>query len=275
VGQRAVAWVIDDAPVPAELAWTLVVIARRCDDNGRGSYQSTGTIAEKTGKSAKQAQRDVAKLRELGLIVPGDQSLVAHLPIGQRPVVYNLPLHLKGPKPAKESRNKSGLKKEPDATTPMEGTPPMQGTPPMDGEWTPPMDAPGTPPMQGNQRTPMNNPIEERSGVECARSGRFAPSIGDEDDDQPLILGQTPARKTRWTNWREEDLELLTSLVGSDKVISDGSRSPAGVYTLRKVYESLEVFPGSPKEWPGRWAQTVEETTGIVAWLAGHGLEPA
>jgi hypothetical protein len=163
VGQRAVAWVIDDAPVPADLAWTLVVIARRCDDSGRGSYQSTPTIAAKAGKSVKQTQREIVRLRELGLLLLGNQSLVAHLPSGQRPTVYDLPLKLKGPKPVKESRNPTGGKKESADTPPMEGTPPLQGTPPLDGDGTPPLQAPGTPPLEGDQRKPLNNPLNNPS----------------------------------------------------------------------------------------------------------------
>jgi hypothetical protein len=114
VSIRAVAWVIDEAPVPAELAFTLIVIARRCDENGKGSYQSVKTIAEKAGKSEDQAARDIKRLRKLGLILLGDQTLPEKhgIPKGRRPVVYDLPLELKGPKPAKASKNKTGRKKQ-------------------------------------------------------------------------------------------------------------------------------------------------------------------
>lgn len=191
VSARAVAWVIHEAPVPSDLAFTLTVIAARCDEHGRGSRQSTATIAALTGKSPKQAQRDVVRLRELGLLVLGDQSLVDHLPAGQRPTVYDVPLGLKGPKPVKESRNKAGGKKTPDtppmdgtppahgspgagpahaggvstgrltddpATPPTDGTPPTGGTPPMDGGSTPPTQGIPTPPMDGSQTTLLKNP---------------------------------------------------------------------------------------------------------------------
>jgi hypothetical protein len=160
VSARAVAWVIHDAPVPADLAFTLNVIAARCDEHGRGSYQSVATVAEKTGKSPDQARRDIKRLLQLGLLLLGDQSLVNHLPPGQRPVVYDVPLHLRGPKPVKESRNKTGGKK-PD-TPGMDARGGMDATPGMDAPGTPCMDA-GRPlaPMQVKQ--PLNNPMNNPS----------------------------------------------------------------------------------------------------------------
>lgn len=153
------AWVIDDAPVPPDLAWTLIVIARRCDDSGRGSYQSMATLAAKTGKSEKQARRDVARLLELGLIRSGDQSLPERngVPLGRRPTVYDVVLDLQGEKPARQSKNPTGLSKE-GSTPPMQATPPIQGTPPMHGVPTPPMEGHPTPPMHGSQIKPLKNP---------------------------------------------------------------------------------------------------------------------
>lgn len=141
VSVRAVAWVLDEAPVPTEQFPTLMAIAANCDEHGRGSRQSKKTIAARTGKSPQQVGRDIASLLEDGLIKEGDQSLAAHLPAGQRPVVYDVVLGLKGPKPSKRSKNPSGVKK---ALTPtMEGTPTMDGTPAMDGVSTPTMEGQG------------------------------------------------------------------------------------------------------------------------------------
>ncbi|MCG5464293.1 hypothetical protein MED01_002459 [Micromonospora sp. MED01] len=182
VGFRAVAWVLEEAPVPADLAWMLTVIARRCDEHGKGSWQTTKTMASVAGKSVKQAQREVVQLRKLGLIVPGNQSLVAHLPAGKRPTVYDVPLHLKGPKPLKESRNKSGLRKEVETVTPpMDGSPPLQGTPPIEGEPTPPLDGESTPPLQGRQKKPLNNPLNNPSSL-SARTSVPAPREPDTED---------------------------------------------------------------------------------------------
>lgn len=135
----------------------------------------------------------------------------------------------------------------------------------------------GTRESTGAKNTPEEHTrgTQERSGVECPPSGRFAPSGPDDDaNDQPLILNLDSRRTTRWTNWRQEDLNLLAELVGSDKVRSDGTISAAGVYSIQHLYNSLTTFPGDPKEWPGRWMKTVAETTGVDNWLARYGLEP-
>ncbi|WBB94117.1 hypothetical protein [Verrucosispora sp. WMMC514] len=151
--------------MPADLAWTLTVIASRCDQHGRGSRQTTKTIAAKTGKSVKQTQREIVRLRELGLIVPGDDSLVAHLPAGQRPAVYDVPLHLKGPKPQKESRNKSGRRKpddEPD-TPPMEGAPPLQGDSPHGRDADTPLARGTDTPLARGTEESFEEPVEQPS----------------------------------------------------------------------------------------------------------------
>lgn len=188
VGQRAIAWVIDDAPVPKELAFTLTVIARRCDDNGKGSYQSAKTIAEKTGKSKQQAERDIARLKELGLILPGDQSLLAHLPPGQRPAVYDVPLNLKGPKPSGKSKNPTGGKKDGETAT-MEGGTTMHAGTPMEGGPTTSMDAGGTTTMHAGQIKPLKNPKRNPS-LSAARSDVIDVEATDERDDSDSSQNQ-------------------------------------------------------------------------------------
>lgn len=105
VSIRCVDWVLDDAPVAAHLAPVLLVIAARCNDDGRGSAQTLSDIAKKCGKSETQTQRDIARLRNLGLLLAGDPSVVDHLPVGQRPAVYDIPLNLRGLKPTRAPRN--------------------------------------------------------------------------------------------------------------------------------------------------------------------------
>jgi predicted GIY-YIG superfamily endonuclease len=117
VSARAVAWVINGAPVPAELFAVLIVVASHADEHGRGAHPSVAIVAQCTGKSVDQAGRDIARLRKLGLLVLGDQSLTTHLTVGQRPTVYDLPLHLQGPKPGRPSRN--GLTSKQSLTTPL------------------------------------------------------------------------------------------------------------------------------------------------------------
>lgn len=188
VSQRAVAWVLDDAPCPAELLPVLVAIARRCDQDGKGSRQRTAVIAQKAGKSKKQAQRDIVKLREMKLLELGDPALVAHLPEHERPVVYDLPLHIKGPKPIKESRNPTGRKKG-DTDTPSHGREgvPWKGGPPMEGESGDPMEGTPPPPLEGSQKKTVEEALEKPSlsarGDEPAPTDTSAPRR--ERDDQP------------------------------------------------------------------------------------------
>lgn len=135
------------------------------------------------GKSEKQARRDVARLRELGLIVPGDQSLADHLPPGQRPTVYDLALHVRGPKPTKASRNKSGI-----ATPPMDGRGPFDGRGPTQGTPTPPMDAGSTPPIHGSQTKHLNNQEEQSSSR--SRSVAFLADRLKVDDEEAAWISK-------------------------------------------------------------------------------------
>jgi hypothetical protein len=84
---------MDDAPgVPARLVSTLVAYARYADQEGRGSYPASSTVALQTRKSAGQARKDAAELERLGLLLPGDPGLVKDMHGGRRPNVYDLPV---------------------------------------------------------------------------------------------------------------------------------------------------------------------------------------
>lgn len=159
VSQRAVAWVYDDAPVPTALMPVLTVIAMRCDEHGRGSYQSAPTIAEKSGKSEDQVKRDIRELKKLGLLTPGDPGLVAHIEAWKRPAVYDVALHVKGPKPVKVPKNRAGVNSQGGGMD----TPPGMDTPGgMDAGGRGCMDAtPGgcmDTPQEKTLNNPMNNP---------------------------------------------------------------------------------------------------------------------
>lgn len=224
-GQRAMAWVIDDAPVPIGLAWTLIVIARRCDDSGRGSYQSIATLAAKTGKSEKQARRDVSKLLDLGLIRLGDQTLPERNGVadGRRPTVYDVALDLSGLKPSRQSKNPTGLSKA-DSTPPMHATPPMQGTPPMDGYPTPPMHAPATPPMHGSQIKPLKNPLNNPPSPYPLEAVEVVDAeILEEGEDSTAslehqiqeLIDQVVALKPNWQTLRTDIAQQIRALLGS------------------------------------------------------------
>jgi hypothetical protein len=84
---------MDDAPgVPAHLVSTLTAYARYADEEGRGSYPLTATVALRTRKTIWQARRDTAELERLGLLLPGDPGLVKDIRADRRPKVYDLPM---------------------------------------------------------------------------------------------------------------------------------------------------------------------------------------
>lgn len=259
VSARAVAWVIHDAPVPSGLAFTLTVIAARCDEHGRGSYQSVPTIAEKTGKSVDQARRDVERLVELGLVRRGDQSLVNHLAPGQRPVVYDVALELAGPKPAKESRNKSGAKKTTE-TPCMDATPRIHARGGMDAPSTPCMDA-GTPlaSMQGKQslKNPLNNPSlgepEPQTVAAVVSTVEEREDHQGEDPTPPPTVPGVPAdlveRVMASTTATAGEFVRIVEAARRDGIRTPGPwlRSKAGVENFQQRLDDLRAAPSAPR----------------------------
>lgn len=88
---EATVWALKFAPpMPPQYLGTLLGLAEHADSKGRGAYPSIPTLAAYTCKSERSVQRDLKGLREVGLIRPGDESLVAHIPSDRRPEVYDL-----------------------------------------------------------------------------------------------------------------------------------------------------------------------------------------
>lgn len=83
-------WVRDAADCPSNLASVLYTAASYMDKNGRGCWASIESLAAGAKKGHRQIEKDMAELRKRGQLVLGDQSLVAHLLPGQRPIVYDL-----------------------------------------------------------------------------------------------------------------------------------------------------------------------------------------
>lgn len=143
----------------------------------------------------------------------------------------------------------------------------------------------------GAKNTPdeHTNRTQERTEPTPNTSDRFAPSgVGDEDDDEygaedddqePAVhLDARAPVRTKFANWRHDDLKRLAGFVGSDHIISDGTgSSPVGAYSMEKLYDSLRYHHNTPKVWPGKWAAKVEKNSGgggVVEWLARYGLAP-
>ena len=93
LGKAAVLWTFDDAPaVPPHLVAALVAVARYADENGRGAHPSAYTAALHIRKTERSAKKDLAELRQLGLLLPGDQRITAGIRADKRPFVYDLPM---------------------------------------------------------------------------------------------------------------------------------------------------------------------------------------
>ncbi|MDR0626191.1 MAG: hypothetical protein LBG11_02850, partial [Bifidobacteriaceae bacterium] len=92
----AMMWAIYRAPTEsASEAQVLVAMADRADENGRRVAVSVAFVAKATRQSARTVHRRLRELRGRGLIrVAQDQSAVASLPEGRRPVVYELVMTL-------------------------------------------------------------------------------------------------------------------------------------------------------------------------------------
>lgn len=93
IGLDAVRWALDEAPdVPPHLVAALVAVASFAGEDGRGAYPSVPTLAAIIRKSERGVMKDLAALRQLGLLLLGDQDLAEHIRADRRPVVYDLPV---------------------------------------------------------------------------------------------------------------------------------------------------------------------------------------
>lgn len=101
MSSAAIAWAADArnyGPMPAGAMLVLIQLADHADPSGRHAFPSIERIAVRSGMTARNVQRHIATLRELGLIVLGDQRLVQHIRGDKRPIVYDLDLSYKPPR---------------------------------------------------------------------------------------------------------------------------------------------------------------------------------
>ena len=71
---------------------TLLAVAASTGADGKGAYISAATVAQLTRKTERTAKKDLAELTRLGLLLPGNQRIVAHIRSDRRPNVYDLPM---------------------------------------------------------------------------------------------------------------------------------------------------------------------------------------
>lgn len=84
-------WALKHADVPdAQSHLVLLGLADHASDEGKGAWPSVATLATYARCSVRTVQGRLRRLEEAGLIVRGEQGLVAHLRADRRPVVYDL-----------------------------------------------------------------------------------------------------------------------------------------------------------------------------------------
>lgn len=95
---QAMLWALNDAPVetPTE-ALVLVAMGDYANGDGRGCFASRATLAAHSRTSLATVKRVLAALELRGLIVRGDQQMVAHYRPDRRPVVWDLAVPERGP----------------------------------------------------------------------------------------------------------------------------------------------------------------------------------
>jgi len=92
---EAMNWVLTQAPdLPAALQPVLMGLASHAHGDGTNAYPSQDRLAFYARKGERQIRRDLEQLEELGLIVRGDQRVVAHIDARYRPIVWNLAMWL-------------------------------------------------------------------------------------------------------------------------------------------------------------------------------------
>lgn len=92
---EAMAWAMRadlTGKLPAEHRLVLLVLADHASSDGTGAYPAKPRIAARLGTSERSVVRALRALEARGLISPGDQRMVAHIPTNRRPTVWTLRL---------------------------------------------------------------------------------------------------------------------------------------------------------------------------------------
>jgi len=95
VSHQASAWALDarqTGRLGAGARLVLATLADYADPQGHGAYPSKATIGARLDLDVDTVRKHLRTLEAAGIIVRGDQALVAHYPADKRPTVYNLAL---------------------------------------------------------------------------------------------------------------------------------------------------------------------------------------
>ena len=88
---RVITWVLFDSEVHEHGDFRLLIaLAERASDDGTGAWPSVSWLAKRMNRSTRSVLRGLERLKEQGLIRPGDQELVSHYAANRRPVVYDV-----------------------------------------------------------------------------------------------------------------------------------------------------------------------------------------
>jgi hypothetical protein len=93
------AWAIEQQDVrDAHARHVLLCLANYADNNGKAAFPSTATLVEDTGMSESTIRRKLDQLEQAGLIVKGNQAVVAaYIARGdRRPVCYDMSMKKRG-----------------------------------------------------------------------------------------------------------------------------------------------------------------------------------
>ena len=91
---RAMIWVLEESGIHEHGDFRLMIaLADRAHDDGTCAWPSVSWLAERVQRSNRSVLRGLDRLKEQGLIRPGNQELFSHLPANRRPVVYDLVMH--------------------------------------------------------------------------------------------------------------------------------------------------------------------------------------
>ena len=93
MSHQASAWALDarqTGRLGAGARLVLATLADYADPQGHGAYPSKPTIAARLDLDVDTVRKHLRTLEAAGLILRGDQALVAHYPADKRPTVYNL-----------------------------------------------------------------------------------------------------------------------------------------------------------------------------------------
>lgn len=242
-------WVLNDAPdLPTHLIPLMIGYANHADAEGRGAYPSQARLARYCRCSDRTVRRWTAEAVDLGLLVPGDQRFVFHLPADRRPTVYDLPLQWIR----------------------------ADGVPPPGRRGRPRKVAPVDDGVEGAAAAAATGPVDDS---EEKRADTDVPPFSDGEDvpvspvknGRTHVSGRTPSEK------RVDTVVLQTALEPSPNTSSLGSTYVADARVREATQEEDSKDSPKPKDRPAEspLERAVAEIHGIAPTYAREAIRDA